>query len=63
MHETAAVGKESESVDGRIWFLPSGAARGKRNAHRLRGWAIAISAAVVLWGVVVLIVWGVAGLF
>ncbi len=52
MHETTAVGQESGSADARIWFLPSGVARGERNAHRFRGWAIAISVAVVLWGVI-----------
>lgn len=52
MHDTASVGQESESRDGHIWFLPSGAASGPRNTHRVRGWAIAISAAVVLWGVI-----------
>ena len=52
MHETASVGQESESAEGRIWFLPSGAARGARNAHRVRGWIIAIGAALVLWGLI-----------
>ena len=63
MHETTAVGQESGSADGRIWFLPSGVARGERNAHRFRGWAIAISVAVLLWGVIALVVWGVVSLF
>ena len=52
MHETTAVGQDSGSSAGHIWFLPSGVARGERNAHRFRGWAIAISVAVVLWGVI-----------
>ena len=63
MHETAAAGQETGSVGGRIWFLPSGTAKGERNAHRLRGWAIAVSAALLLWGVIALVIWGVASLF
>jgi hypothetical protein len=60
---TAAAGQDTGSVGERIWFLPTGAARGERNQHRLRGWSIAISAAVLLWGVIALVVWGVASLF
>jgi len=52
MHETTAVGHESGHAAGHIWFLPTGVASGERNAHRFRGWAIAISVAVVLWGVI-----------
>lgn len=60
MHDTAAAGQDTDSVGGRIWFLPTGAATGERNAHRLRGWAIAASVAILLWGVVVLVVWSLA---
>lgn len=56
MHDTAAVGRESESAQGRIWFLPSGAARGERNTHRAHGWVIAVSAAVLLWAVIGIII-------
>jgi len=63
MHETAAAGQETGSVGERIWFLPTGAAHGVRNQHRLRGWSIAIAATILLWGVIALVVWGVASLF
>ena len=61
-HESAA-GQETPSAEGRVWFLPSGTAKGERNAHRLRGWAIAVSAALVIWGVIAVVVGGLAGLF
>jgi len=51
------------SVRERIWFLPSGRAQGERNQHRLRGWAVAVSAAVLLWGVIVLGVWSLTTAF
>ena len=52
LQDTAAAGQDTGSVDDSIWFLPSGAARGERNTHRLRGWIIAVAAAVVLWAVI-----------
>jgi len=63
VNDTAAAGQETGSVGERIWFLPAGAARGERNQHRLRGWAIAVSAAILLWGVIALVVWSLASLF
>jgi hypothetical protein len=63
MNETTSAGQETGSVGERIWFLPTGVAQGERNQHRLRGWAIAVSGAILLWGVIALVVWSVANLF
>lgn len=35
-----------------VWFLPAGAARGERNRHRARGWAIAVGVALAGWAVI-----------
>jgi len=63
MRETAAAGQDTGSAAGEAWFEPTGSAQGERNAHRLRGWSIAVAAALLLWGVIALVVWGVASLF
>lgn len=63
MHGTASAGQETGSVGERTWFLPAGVARGERNQHRLRGWSIAVAAALVLWGVIALAVWAIVSLF
>ena len=60
---TAASGQGTDSTDEQAWFTPAGEAIGERNRHRLRGWAIAVSSALVLWGVIALVVWALASLF
>ena len=52
----------THTTDEAAWFEPSGRAQGERNAHRLRGWSIAIASALLLWGAIVVIVWGVTSL-
>jgi disulfide bond formation protein DsbB len=63
MRETAAAGQDTGSSAGGAWFEPTGSAEGERNAHRLRGWSIAVAAALLLWGVIAVVVWGAASLF
>jgi hypothetical protein len=52
MHSTAAAGRDTTSSNEPVWFLPSGAAQGERNAHRARGWLIVVGASIVLWAAV-----------
>lgn len=52
MQDTAAAGQDTGSVDETIWFLPTGAVRGTRNTHRVRGWIIAVAVAVALWAII-----------
>jgi hypothetical protein len=62
MHDTTSAGQETHSTGEPVWFIPTGAAQGERNAHRLRGWSIAVAAALLLWGVIALVVVAVAQL-
>ncbi|GAB3605587.1 hypothetical protein GCM10027413_09960 [Conyzicola nivalis] len=63
MHDTAAAGQETHSTGEPVWFLPTGTAQGARNAHRLRGWSIAVASALLLWGVIALVVTAVVSAF
>jgi hypothetical protein len=63
MHDTAAAGRETHSAKEPAWFAPTGGAQGRRNAHRLRGWSIAVGAALLLWGVIALVVMAVVSVF
>jgi hypothetical protein len=49
LQSTEPEGQDTESAELPVWFLPSGPARGERNAHRVRGWQIAVVASAVLW--------------
>jgi hypothetical protein len=63
MHDTAAAGQETHAAGEPAWFAPTGGAQGPRNARRLRGWGIAVGAALLLWGVVALVVVAVVYVF
>lgn len=51
VNDTATTGRDTDEHDS-VWYLPAGAARGERNRHRARGWAIAVGVALLGWGVI-----------
>jgi hypothetical protein len=56
VRNTAAAGRDTDTPNHPVWFLPTGVAQGERNIHRARGWVVVLVASVVLWAAIAIAV-------